>query len=101
MLWAMGRVVAERPAPGTLGISAWGSIGAGLLFCWMTPNLYQVMVRYRPALVLREQISMLRRPGRQYVWRFHPVEAAALSAIVLVSLFSMRGTVSQFLYFMF
>jgi len=87
--------------PPTEGRLALLLIAIGLLFCWTAPNVYQMLYRYRPALLLREQISLVRKRFVPYNFRFRALEAAALSVALIVSLYQMRGTTSQFLYFMF
>jgi len=76
-------------------------LAAGLLFCWLAPNTYQVLYRFRPALLLREQVRLLRDRPLPYDFDFRTAEAIALSIVLIACLYAMRGAVSQFLYFMF
>ncbi len=77
------------------------AVELGLLFCWIAPNVYSMLYPYRPALLLREQIALLRRREINYLFRFRTVEALALSSVLIVSLYQMRAVQSVFLYFMF
>lgn len=77
------------------------AITIGLMFCWIAPNIYQVLYRYRPALLLREQIPLLRRREFSYRFGFRTAEGLAMSAVLIVALYFMQGTQSTFLYFMF
>ena len=86
------------PTEGRLAILM---IGIGLSFCWLAPNIYQMLYRYRPALLLREQIPLTRKRFVRYSFEFRLAEAAALSAALILTLYEMRGTPSTFLYFMF
>jgi D-alanyl-lipoteichoic acid acyltransferase DltB (MBOAT superfamily) len=76
-------------------------IEISLLFCWIAPNVYQMLYRYRPVLLLREQIPLLRTRAVAYAFNFRTAEAVVLSCVLIASLYEMHGTVSTFLYFMF
>ena len=97
-IWAAMVHPTHLPTEGRLAILV---IGVGLTFCWIVPNVYQILYRHRPALLLREQIPLLRKRAFSYSFEFRIVEAAAVSAVMMVSLYEMRGTPSTFLYFMF
>ena len=76
-------------------------IAIGLLACWMLPNVYQIFHGYRPALILRGQYKMVKPYPSVVQSRLRPLEAIACSLIVILCLYVMRSSVSQFLYFMF
>jgi hypothetical protein len=100
MLMAMSAMPlnAGTTIPGT----AWLTIAIALTFCWLSPNVYQVFARFRPALILRGQLPMLHtKLSPYYSFGFRATEAFAISAMLVASLFEMRGVVSRFLYFMF
>ena len=77
------------------------AIAAGLLACWTLPNVYQLFFSYRPALILREQIGMVRPRPALLRFQFGYAEAAATSVVLMGCLYAMRSVISEFLYFMF
>jgi D-alanyl-lipoteichoic acid acyltransferase DltB (MBOAT superfamily) len=103
MLWAM----ASPTALGAGALSAHAgeaylAIAAGLAACFLLPNAYQILFRFRPALILRGQVALLRQAGPvRYHFHFRIGEAAALSAALVGCLYLMRTSISEFLYFMF
>lgn len=78
------------------------AIAVGLAACWLLPNVYQVFFRWRPALLLRPQIPLVKPTSRfVYAARFGLPEAVFVSCVLLGCLYVMRTSVSEFLYFMF
>jgi alginate O-acetyltransferase complex protein AlgI len=81
---------------------AYAAIVAGLIACFLLPNSYQILMRFRLALILRGQMALLRQPGPfPYYFHFRIGEAIALSATLVGCLYLMRMNISEFLYFMF
>lgn len=76
-------------------------VALALAFCAFAPNVYQALYRFRPALLLRDQIGLTRLSKHTYHFNFRFIEAAGLSMALALCVYEMRGTVSQFLYFMF
>jgi alginate O-acetyltransferase complex protein AlgI len=73
------------------------SIAMLLLACWLLPNTWEFMQRYRPAIV----IYAGRVEASRWRWQPHGAWAAFTAAVLGTAILGMGGGISEFLYFQF
>jgi D-alanyl-lipoteichoic acid acyltransferase DltB (MBOAT superfamily) len=72
-------------------------IAALVLACWILPNTWELMLRYRPAIL----IYAGRIAAGRWAWRPTAAWTAATAAALVIALLGMGDGVSEFLYFQF
>ena len=72
-----------------------------LAFCWLAPNTYQAMSRYKPVLRIPEISMAAESYPRYFRWRPSISWAAILILLLITSILAMGEGVSEFLYFQF
>jgi D-alanyl-lipoteichoic acid acyltransferase DltB (MBOAT superfamily) len=102
MLAGLAGLAGPALAPGAFG-SAWGWfwILTLLAAAWLLPNTYELMVRYRPALITYpEHEAALRRALDRRHWRPRPTWAMGIATGFVAAFISLHRE-QVFLYFQF
>jgi len=80
----------------------WGMLKLVALLCivWFVPNTYQVMKRYKPALVEKNYVTRELETPIRLQWRLHVAWGLFIAVLAVLSIMNL-SRISEFLYFQF